>query len=163
MKCLIKNRKTGEEIICEKVEVGEFSYYYNNEYPSIEEYGLSSLNDIVKLGYHYDNKLYKKVIATNNKSLDLPQVTDEVGELGENYLKSYFGNNNDTLEHQRVYRGFLNGFKQAKETYSYTKYDMVEFTDWIFVESFKKGTSDFTTSELLDIWEKQRTIKIEVE
>lgn len=115
------------DIICEKVEVGGFDYYYLPKELNIFFLGdETEIQNIENNDYVYHVSLGKnyKVIATNNSSLDLPQVVDEVKE--------------------------------------YTKEDMVEFTEWLITKSFREGTSDYTTSELLDIWNEQRIIKLNV-
>lgn len=168
MKYLVKNRKTGEETLCEKVGVDGFDYYIVNKLPNAKDYFITRNNG---LGQHNGAGIIlfkddRKVIATTNKSLDLPQVVDEVEELASKAADSEECFNNVDGDYSGYYdyiEGFQVGYNKAEETYQFTKYDMVEFTDWIFVESFKKGTSDFTTSELLDIWQQQRIIKIEVE
>lgn len=170
MKYLVKNRKTGEETLCEKVEVGGYEYYISE-------------GDIIKFDYYLvlpgtnqpirccsneneiDYSISKKVIATNNKSLELPQVVVDNFELWVEYREKRLSTmcNSQYWDMHGSKESFLDGLNKAKETYQFTKDDMVEFTDWIFVESFKRGTSDYTTEELLDIWQEQRTIKIEVE
>lgn len=39
---------------------------------------------------------------------------------------------------------------------TYTKEDMVGFAEWLITKSFREGTSDYTTEELFDIWQKQK-------
>lgn len=163
----VKNTVTGEETICEKVVVDGYDFYYTKEFPKNGDYGLTKLNTITKIGYAFEFGLYKKVIATTNKSLDLPMVIDEVEELAEKHAKSMWGvyyddideDCNDTRGNNSI-NDYKHGYQRAKETYSFTKEDMVEFTEWLITKSFREGTSDYTTSELLDLWQEQRTIEI---
>lgn len=168
MKYKVKNTVTGEETICEKVVVDGEDYYTQNTHINPKEYYLEKSNKgwiVCRLELGKCDSDDIKVIATTNKSLDLPMVIDEVEELAEidtDKCLCYKYPNSDNGYYDHI-EGFKAGYKQAKETYSYTKEDMVEFTEWLIIKSFREGTSDFTTTELLDIWQEQRTIEISVE
>ena len=178
MKYKVKNITSGEEIICEKVVVGDDDYYIlfddikKSEKPC---YCYNSIEGIWGVGivfyqgvmpmYHYVG--FKKVIATTNKSLDLPIVVDEVEELGESHARWMWGiyyndidNGCNETRGSNSISDYKEGYRKAKEIYCYTKEDMVEFTEWLITKSFREGTSDYTTEELLDIWQEQRTIEI---
>lgn len=88
MKYKVKNTVTGEETICEKVVADGEDYYVTKGKIPNESYYVSLEN-----GFYIEPKeryvLYvnwsglngknpKKIIATTNKSLDLPMVIDEV-------------------------------------------------------------------------------------
>lgn len=52
---------------------------------------------------------------------------------------------------------------KAKETYSFTKNDMVEFAKWYQEEDTEKKAEiyfGFSDSDMLDKWQEQRTIEI---
>ena len=173
MKYLVKNVTTGEETLCEKVGVNGFDYYISLndiEKEATPCYCYNSIkntwnNDIILYQgsmpmYHYIG--FKKVIATTNPSLNLPMVIDEVEELAEidtDKCPCYKYPNSDNGYYDHI-EGFKSGYKQAKETYQFTKEDMVEFMLWVFNESFRNGTSGIEHEELLKIWQEQRIITI---
>ena len=90
MKYKVKNTVTGEETICEKVVVDNYDYYLSKN-PELDDYCYNPrtkeffrvLDTMMIDGLNKNNDDYK-VIATTNKSLDLPMVIDEVEE---NYYK----------------------------------------------------------------------------
>jgi hypothetical protein len=165
MKYLVKNVTTGEETLCEKVVVDGFDYYVSDSEPILEsDIFMFPDNFLERASRGFDGRGLRKVIATTNPSLDLPMVIDEVEELAEidtDKCPCYKYPNLDNGYYDHV-EGFRSGYNKAKETYSFTKDDMVEFTEWLITKSFREGTSDYTTEELLGIWQEQRTITISV-
>lgn len=171
MKYLVKNRKTGEETLCEKVEVDGFDYY-------TEDGSIVKPIKTDKWQYQKGVGVFKyvqqvlgkgeiyEIIATNNKSLDLPQVVDEVDELAKKA--------NGYAVYSKVTKaiifneGYHIGYQKAKETYNFTKEDMIDFVEYINLHYRKlehtislKGVED--TMGLIDIWQQQRTKTIIVE
>lgn len=150
MKYLIKNITSGEETICEKVVVDGFEYYIKST-----ESG---------------NCIELKKIATNNSSLDLPMVVDEVGELAINDTNDcpyYQSPNSDNGYYDHV-EGFRSGYQKAKETFEYTKDDMVEFG--LFCVEYNKllakenwSILEGVSEQLLKQWQQQRIKTILVE
>ena len=57
-------------------------YITSDEEIKESDYGLSTLNKIVLIGKLYDKSLYKKIIATTDKSLGLPQPSTQ-------FIKAY--------------------------------------------------------------------------
>lgn len=134
MKYKLINTEIKEEFICEKVEVDGFEYYISDE--KVQGGTFKSLKDkfIVFVFDKKDNKIYEidfrvnfcildrhfLVIATNNPSLDIPQIVEEMA-------------NNNTIKHGFAERveipknAFKNGYNKAKEQYPYNKQDMIEF------------------------------------
>lgn len=151
----VKNTVTGEETICEKVVVGSHDYYVSKEQALEGDYGYIDFQDgeVKKIGKHFADD-WEKVIATTNKSLDLPIVIDEVEELAEidSEKCGYFEYEN---RHHYHIEGFKDGYNKAKETYSFTKDDLINFKQQapLILEQLN-GASD---SELFDIWQEQRT------
>lgn len=168
MKYLVK-KTSGEETICEKVEVDNQDYYLSNDdfnYPCFVVTDIDKLVEVNKNNEEYYHRFNsKKVIATTNPSLGLPMVVDEVEELASKSadIEECFNNvDGDCSGYYDYIEGYKIGYNKAKKTYSYTKEDMVEFTEWLITKSFREGTSDYTTEELFDIWQEQRTITINV-
>ena len=172
----VKNTVTGEETICEKVVVDNHDYYLS-ENPKLDDYCYNPrtkeffkvLDTTMIDGLNKNNDDYT-VIATTNKSLDLPMVIDEVEELAENHARSMWGIYYDDIDEDcnetrgnNTINDYKAGYDKAKETYSYTKEDMVEFADKVraMVMSGYLGYDDIRTEEeMLDIWQDQRTIEI---
>lgn len=160
MKYLVKNKTTGEETLCEKVEVDGWLYYIAGE--AIEgDYGYLNFQggEIEIIGKYFADD-WLKVIATNNKSLDLPQVVDELEELIDK-LETPKGLSVLTYD-----EGFKEGYKTAKETFEYTKEDMVEFALWYQKENTENKAEfyfGFSDMDMLNIWQEQRIKTIIVE
>lgn len=199
MKYKVKNTVTGEEILCEKVVVGEFDYYVtgddfhlknlqNNDFAfhwktkeilTVLEYTGITADWLCLDGTKRDSYKLKKVVATTNKSLDLPVVIDEVEEnyykeleqrreVAKNFKGQVAGRHPDFFGNTEIHnmvRGYLDGYKRAKETYSYTKDDMVEFVEYLNIQyrdlEHTKALKEIgSISELIDLWQEQRIIKI---
>jgi hypothetical protein len=79
--------------------------------------------------------------------------THEVEELARKEFP-----NNGTIESGYLAGGYKVGYQAAKETYSFTKEDLINFKQQapLILEQLN-GASD---SELLDLWQEQRTIEI---
>jgi hypothetical protein len=85
------NKTTNEEHICTKVVLDGFDYYINDDDINTSDYyiGLNLSNSSVRICSNenqIDYSKHKKIIATNNPSIDLPQIEvnydyDELGEL----------------------------------------------------------------------------------
>jgi hypothetical protein len=178
MKYKVKNTVTGEETICEKVVVDNYDYYLSKN-PELDDYCYNPrtkeffrvLDTMMIDGLNKNNDDYK-VIATTNKSLDLPMVIDEVEEnyykeleerreVAKNFKGQVAGSHPDFFGNSEIHnmvRGYLEGFKKAKETYSFTKEDLINFKQQapLILEQLN-GASD---SELFAIWQEQRTVEI---
>lgn len=80
------NIKTGQEIICDKIQIENFDYYLNDDKPFPYAY-IKHKNEVIKVkgiaeksgevfhdkGFNYPYEC-RKVIATNNPNIDVPQV-----------------------------------------------------------------------------------------
>jgi hypothetical protein len=171
MRYLVKNTVTGEETICEKVVSCGEDYFIIDSEISYGDWVISknSISPIFLDGGDFfpqmlDLPQWRKVIATTNKSLDLPMVIDEVEELAEidSEKCGYFEYEN---RHHYHIEGFKDGFNKAKEIYSYTKEGMVEFAEYLNIQyrdlEHTKALEEIgSVSELIDLWQEQRTIEI---
>lgn len=147
------NKTTNEETICTKVVVDGFEYYITQ--------------DKVKLGCHIydvlDGRIWKvtnehcfsayfeqdcvnwrTVIATNNPSIDVPKVLDEVGELSpmEKMLE----------DESYVPKGTF----KSQETHPYNQDDLIEFAEFTCKEYFNSEWQG-SIEELMEIWKEQKT------
>lgn len=168
------NKKTQEEHLCSKVVIDGFYYYVNTEeslsnngdyYLSYPYYTKLFKWDMV--GMHEEKKVWiKKVIATNNPNIDLPQVIDEVEELSNEY--SLNRGLSQGLE-QRMLDSFVNGYNKSQETHSFSEDDMVAFAKWLRVSGWQDYSdvlpdlfiNDYdekvSSKNLLELWKEQQT------
>lgn len=149
------NKTTGEEHICYMVVIDGWDYYISgNEIQVgdivIELYvdgtigleQIDTLNDI-------DLLLQKKVIATNNPSIDIPKVVNEdekIGVMAIRYSEKFASKSEIgyTL-------GFIAGYIESKETHPNSDDDMIDFYEWIMEED-----PIGSTPEILQLWKEQR-------
>ena len=158
------NKQTGEEHICEKVVIDGWDYYVCDEKGQIgdiviEKYvdGTIGLEQIDTL-YDIDLLLQKKVIATNNPSIDIPKVVDEV-EILVNKLDTP-----ENLDQFSFDKGFIDGYNKSQETHSNSDDDMIEFNEWCNknyefdnrCNHWFHGNGYYTTKELLQLWKEQK-------
>lgn len=132
MKYKLINKQTGETHLCDKVEIGEFDYYYDR----------------------YD---CKKIIATTNPNTDCPKVVDEV----ENIAYKWFvkANKKDAIFGLGWVNIFKGGYNKAKETYSNSDEDTIEFAEWLDNNKQQREyhpMSSMNHKELLQLWREQK-------
>ena len=146
------NTTTKEEFICEKVVVDGYEYYVNDSEIIKDEFYISLETNYATepkeryvlycLGVGLNGENPKKVIATTNPSLDIPQIIDEFEELKKEYFKSWsFGETNPN----HFYNVLRDAYKKAKEQYQYTKQDMIEFAEW---------KDKLSPSQKVSVWSK---------
>jgi hypothetical protein len=156
------NKTTKEETICTKVNVDGFDYYLGDKIPNNMDYYYAyvQFESKYKIGQRinpnkegYSN--CKKVIATNNPGIDIPQIIDEVEELAiltypiNGYVKIGIAK-----EKREIWK---NGYNKHKETNTFSEEDMIEFSGW---KNEYQRTEDWynktTTKELLKLWKEQK-------
>lgn len=165
----IINKNTGNEFICDKVTIEGYDYYH------LLEKGINSDNGFFI--FKSDNGFFKtlvgsnirvktpgsyyKLIATTNPNIECNLITDVLNGIEE--AETFLKNSNDFetegfSEYQNgVFNGFIYGFNKAKEIHQFTKEDMIEFAEWLTkFGHFVNGTTN-PFSELLVIWNDQRT------
>jgi hypothetical protein len=100
----------------------------------------------------------KKVIATNNPSIDIPKVVDEVEELAEKIIPNL-------IRRQYVKIGFIAGYNKSQKTHPFSEEDMIEFAEWLTLNTNSTSIHGEyiyknvrrVTKELIQIWKEQRT------
>lgn len=147
MKYKLINRHTGEERLCDKVTIDKFDYYVGN-IPAVS-------GDFALYAGHITKKLIdtewttgdKKVIATNNPSINAPQVVDEVEELAISYENS-FTDNGVTIK-----ADFKAGYNKSQETHPFSEEDI----RFMLSEAFKASQEGYqiTADEIIQIWKEQ--------
>lgn len=140
------NRTTKEEIICTKVVVDGFDYYINDKQATEGEMGYISFENSIKVIGKYFADDWKKVIATNNPNIDLPQIIDEV-EF-ENLTES-----------RKIWK---KGYNKAKETHPFSEEDVLDLIqslkDYTHESHVILGQDEREPIEFLEIW-KSKQIK----
>lgn len=133
------NKSTKEETICTKVVIDGFDYYVSDDkilndepYISLETNYATDPKEryvLYYLGVGLNGKNPKKVIATNNPSIDIGQVIDEVVELADKWVFKTNGhkwsNNDDTAGDN--YSSFIEGYNTHAKTHTLSDDEVVEF------------------------------------
>jgi hypothetical protein len=129
MKYQLINKQTGEQTLCDKVTIDGFDYYVSNGQPNINDFSFNTKYEWIKevdknylLFVNYEDK---KVMATTNPNLDIPQVVDEVETLAREATKIYI----NEREKQTVYLEFMNGYNKSQETHSFSEEDADAYAD----------------------------------
>lgn len=177
MKYLLKKDEQDKGVLCDKVNIDGFDYYYIDELILYNPNGGTNgnfvcLSEIISNNEHgikLGDKQYispfvknvgscggcRKIIATNNTSIDLPKVV----ELLDYETKKY---SEITEELQRVI-GFALGYNKSQETHPFSEEDMIEFANWVQtnyycveINIWLKEGNYYTIKELLQIWKEQQ-------
>lgn len=135
------NRKTGEETLCTKVVEGCFDYYYIDTIKNTGYCYRTDTNSIHKTGAlssHYvgientggvDIKLCKEIICTNNPSIDIGQVIDEVDEWIIQTLKDANIQNGEIV-YKTAKLSLKAGINKHSSTHTLSDDEVVEFLEW---------------------------------
>lgn len=117
------NTKTKKETLCEKVTINGFDYYVqeqsngdyllsNEFYVDLEKFKLCQQNSTESMMWMGHN--LKRVIATNNPNIDIPQVVDEL----------------DYSKLSEAKKMWQKGYNKSQELYPFSEEDMIEFYEW---------------------------------
>lgn len=186
MKIKLVNKQTKEEHICSKVVIDGFDYYYIDELIPYNPNGGTNGNFVclgeiesnkdhnVKLGdKQYISPFVKnvgdcggcrKLIATNNPSIDLPKIVNEIRNLAQKTFGGKLNKKDDKIVYtltKGYLEGFITGYNKSQESHPFSEEDMIEFSWWL-VKNLGMFSCDRTAhfnKELLQIWKEQR-IKI---
>ncbi len=174
MKYKLINAKTNEETICDKVAIDGFDYYASDEKRMLNDF-VHLDNTIKEIPDYNGNHIIqlldetllncadalncKKVIATNNPNIDLPQVVDKVERLAFESMIDYkpFEEIDGYKEYARY--GFIQGYNKSQETHPFSEQDMIEFNEW---QKALLGTKndhwliEKPDKELLQLWKQQQ-------
>ena len=146
------NKATGEEHICEKVVIDGWDYYVSDE--TVGNY-CWYINTYTNKLYHSStlkpNENSKKVIATNNPSIDIPKVVDEV-EILVNKLDTP-----ENLDQFSFDKGFIDGYNNSQKTHPFSEEDMKSFGKFCIKNNVcKEENRYYQYWELLQLWKEQR-------
>jgi len=176
MQYKLKNKSTNEEVLCIKVVVEGFDYYVSDEKIKLDEYYIDDTNAIRQTiteceTYWTTRKSYKKLIATNNSSIDIPKVIDERHILNIKSLTDFENKKpeNYALNGSNFYEGFKEGYNTHAETHTLSDDEVVEFMEWYKSNSVQiynretklhqislKPNSQINTKELLQLFKEQQ-------
>ena len=197
MKYKLINKTSGEEHICEKVVVDGWDYYVSDDkidsdnlwviskrnnclgktfYPkndgTVSDETIKELLLSVNYKGHYETTVggghdCNLIIATNNPSIDIPKVVDEV-EIAREFATKPINSlsSNGTITCSLSLNGFEQGYNKSQETHSNSDGDMAEFAEWVDNMGYRQVANGFfkcltdkkgkTTKELLQLWKEQR-------
>src|SRR5574343_1077429 len=141
MKYKLINQITKEEHLCDKVIIDGMDYYVSDEnvvspcyfYNKTTNYLGKSLKKEGAFwtcenieGFHLLSEA-KKVIATTNPNIDIPQILEEPNEILVHQIAADLGYRilPDDLE-----EGIKAGYKESQETHPFSEVDMSEFYEW---------------------------------
>ena len=149
------HKTTQEEHICSKVVIDGFDYYVSDETPNNFDWVIDNNCKgawVLQIQPNTNIKDYKKVIATNNQNIDLPQVIDEVEEsFIEKSSIPYFPNNlKETCEWW-----YKEGYNKSQETHSNSDEDMIEFSNYVRAKGYLFNVF-YPTQDLLKRWKRQQ-------
>lgn len=172
MKYKLINSVTKKETICDKVTIDGFDYYVSDNKPKLGDFYVDDTNQI-RQGVTDDEEYwdrrsgYKIIIATNNPTIDIPKVVDEVDEINNLIWEAYKSQSKHVIDEITV--GFQVGYNKSKETHPFSEEDMIEFAKWVnknrFLQHADKLWSSslieysgclYTTKELLQLWKEQK-------
>lgn len=154
MKIKLINKQTNEEHICSKVVIDGFDYYVNDKKNQVILGETYYENDNCIPIYSFTPETLpieyylQKIIATNNPSINLPKVIDEVEKLAKLNCPSEMAFENM----------FIRGYNKSQESHPFSEEDMIEFSWWL-VKNLGMFSCDKTAhfnKEYLQIWKEQR-------
>lgn len=157
------NTMTTLEQICSKVEIKGFDYYLSNETIislPINFYYVDDCNtlrqSISDLKEYWSIRTdYKKVIATDNSNIDLPQIKNEIKVLANKIAEDEcrWG-----LDKVRAKFNFLLGYNISQKTHSNSNDDMLKFGEFCILNNVCEEESRYYQYwELLKIWKSKQT------
>ena len=162
MKYKLINKTTGEERICEKIVIEGLDYYVSDKMPNVgSPFYDKELNCVA---WRTDNSLVHKndveIIATNNPSIDIPKVVNEVEIMANLYCKEM-----DRLAESHDFNSFKYAYNKSQETHPFGEEDVIEFLNWIRDNTVfdsapkpyhRKTQTRLSQEELLQLWKEQR-------
>ena len=166
------NTTTKEEHLCDKVIIDGFNYYVSDEVETRSGKIAYINNNVYKGELRVVTTVFgnsnledcKKVIATNNPTIDIPKVVNKVEKLA----KEQWGN-----VHRTGILGFIDGYNKSQETHPFSEEDMIEFVEWcqkpcledlrqpnvVYISSgnfYWYKHKKYTPKELLQLWKEQQ-------
>lgn len=187
MKYKLINLQTKEEHLCDNVRIDGLDYFVSDEKPNLNDYAYSKsfgLGKIIEL--HNELCFYskhksggsittpfernlgedcKKVIATTNLNMDIPQALNEIEISNKihNWVQEVIlkegkeWNDQDALE--PVYYGIIEGYNKCQETHPFSEDDVREIFKIAQMQKNYGDYKPYTFEEAIQLWKEQQ-IKI---
>lgn len=159
------NKTTNEEHICSKVVIDGYNYYVSNTEQPLwygELYHCSNKgkgNTIHMYALKSNLCIHcKKVIATNNPKIDLPNIPDELSKVLVN-LCDIKADKNNTIDLNAYGVGIIEGYNKSQETYPFSEEDMIEFNEWMKKEDTPENAETYfhySDKDMLNAFKEQR-------
>lgn len=168
MKYKLINRATTEAHMCDKVTIGGLDYYVSDEdLVNCKCFDFNQNKIVDSIFYNKKESHVKKVIATNNPSIDIPKVVDEVTKEAErDWIHKEYGFEggynpkrciDGAVQKPKFINGFVKGYNKSQETHPFSDDDMIAFGDWLLdIKSFDDFYVGVQTKELLQLWKSQQ-------
>lgn len=163
MKYKLINRATTEAHMCDKVTIDGLDYYVSDVEIPDDNWYISLEGKLLKftgrkvLGDRLP-KGCKKVIATNNPSIDIPKVVDDVEKLAVNSAQTFWFEEpllvEELKEKNDFINGFIEGYNKSQETHPNSDEDMIEFANWLLYNP--EACFNKPKKELLELWKSQQ-------
>ena len=167
MKYKLTNNQTKEEHLCDKVTIDGFDYYVSYKCNDLGGWHIDVEFKLLLNPSRYNvvNEM-REVIATNNPSIDIPKVVDELMYKWNLGLK--VAEKSKTKNKTAMRNGFVKGYDKSQETHPFSEQDMIEFYKWLnkngwqdyndvkpglFINSYGVQKQD---KELLQLWKEQQ-------
>lgn len=170
MKYKLININTNEQHLSDKVIIDGFDYYVSDEKINVGDWYIVNSNFLSHYDGHFSLGIdCKKVIATNNQSIDIPKVVDKVERLAFDYYeqvkRNYYSTGQKTQlpksnkEFQAMGDGFIEGYNKSQETHPFSEQDMIEFAEWIVRMDWNELSILYekSTKELFQLWKEKQT------
>lgn len=168
MKYKLINRATNEAHMCDKVTIDGLDYYVSDEQPKINEYCYRDTGVLFKMTenlFEYYEFIKEKdahkrftPIATNNPSIDIPKVVDDVEKLAVNSAQTFWFEEpllvEELKEKNDFINGFIEGYNKYQETHPNSNEDMIEFANWLLYNA--EACFNKPKKELLELWKSQQ-------
>ena len=157
--------KQSNEHLCDKVTIDGFDYYITEEafevgevnvpsdFNKVSDLSITDISDLDVVNDKYNG--YKKLIATNNPYLNVPQIVDEK-KVDWDLL---YQQNGIAFQGESKKLLFRKGYIQSQNTHPFNAEDMIDFAKWRLTYE-KKYPNNNTTKKLLDIWVRSKIIII---
>jgi hypothetical protein len=160
MKYKLIHFQTKEEHLCDKITIDGFDYYVSDDKILNGDYCVHPTT--LNISQHsFDNNLrlyWKKIIATNNFSVNVPKVVHEINEVALQAYPIYPFYDGDELcdtdTNSELRKGFISGYNKSQETHSFSKDDMVEFA--VFYQKHQGRSLEYWGKDLFKIWKEQK-------
>lgn len=146
MKYILKQLKTSEETICDKVTIDGFDYYFINQLPKVGDtvYNCKS-KEIYKITIKEEVVNYEfPIICCTNPNIDIPKVVDEVERL------AHKDNPLQKLDGEFLRASFKRGYNKAKETHPFSAEDADAYADAVMSGCLLRAKE----------WKEQQPIKV---